>query len=110
MIVTVEQVKLGAANYISQEVWKRATGFKKCLYWIASELAPEYVQYWVDKAYSDPVMLKKFFDESGNVRLDEVYGLAKRSVENSGQFLAFGLIFNETDVDRLYSYIKSTTI
>lgn len=105
MIVTVEQVKLGVVDFIKQEAWKKTTGIKKCLCWGASELAPEYVQYWVDKAYSDPVMLKKFFDESGSLKLDAVYEIAKRSVENSGQFYAFGFMLNESDIDKLYAYI-----
>ena len=51
-----------------------------------------------------------FFDENGNVELDTVYKMAKDAVQKSGQFTLFGIIFNETDIDKLYTYIKNTQV
>jgi actin-related protein len=49
---------------------------------------------------------KDYFDENGNIHLDEVYNTAKTAIRKSGQIQMFGIIFSESDVDKLYSFIK----
>jgi hypothetical protein len=49
------------------------------------------------------------FDENNNIDLDLVYNMSKDAVKKSGQFVLCGIIFNETDIDKIYTYIKNTT-
>lgn len=58
--------------------------------------------------YRQSEMFATFFNESGNIHLDELYRAAKDAIKKSGQVEYAGIIFNETDVDKLYSYIKNT--
>lgn len=107
MIVTVQQVQLGIAKYVENEIAKKATGFKKfAIYFILPQLTNKVTQI----VNSDNIMVKTFLDDNNNIKLDELYAMAKEAIRKSGQFELYGIIFNETDVDSLYSYIKNTTI
>ena len=107
MIVTVQQIQLGIAKYVENEIAKKATGFKKfAIYFILPQLTNKVTQI----VNSDNIMDKTFLDDNNNIKLDELYAMAKEAIRKSGQFELYGIIFNETDVDSLYSYIKNTTI
>jgi hypothetical protein len=54
--------------------------------------------------------MKDFMDENGNIELDKVYSQAKEAIQKSGQFEMYNIIFNETDIDKLYGYIKQTIV
>ena len=49
------------------------------------------------------------FNENNNIKIDEVYNSAKLAISKSGQIIAYGIIFNENDIDKLYNYIVSAT-
>ena len=107
MIVTIQQVQTGVAKYIENEIAKKATGFKKfSIYFIM----PQIVSKIASIGASDNDMVKIYLDENGNVKLDDLYATAKDAIRRSGQFELYGIIFNENDVDSVYSYIKNTTI
>ena len=40
------------------------------------------------------------------MKLDGVYNTAKVSVQKSGQFTVYGVMLGETDIDKLYEYIR----
>jgi hypothetical protein len=46
------------------------------------------------------------FDENHNVNIDEVHTMAKAAIQKSGPFNLMGVIFNESDIDKLYNYIR----
>lgn len=108
MIVTVQQVQTGVINFIEHEIAQKAIGIKKFgIYFILPQINNK-VPMLVNK-YREVELAKDFFDENGNIKLDEAYATAKTAIAKSGQVEFFGIIFNETDVDKLYSYIKNTT-
>ena len=43
----------------------------------------------------------------GAIDLDVLYSAAKQGIQKSGKFEYKGIIFDETDVDKLYQYIKN---
>ena len=49
------------------------------------------------------------FDDNMNIDVDIVYNMAKEAVKKSGQFVMYGIVFNETDIDKLYSYIRQAS-
>ena len=51
-------------------------------------------------------MFPELVDSKNNVDLDALYNHGKSAIQKSGQFEFMGIIFNETDVDKLYDYIK----
>lgn len=107
MMVNLEQVQMGIANFVDREIGAKATGLKKFGVYF---LIPT-----IKKTVSDYILkLKGFipdlFDENNNIDLDGFYNIAKEAIRKSGQFELMGVIFNETDIDKLYSYIKSTGV
>ena len=60
-----------------------------------------------EKIFQVYEVFKDYFDETGNVKLDDLYNAAKAAIAKSGQFTMYGLIFNEADIDKLYEYIKA---
>lgn len=109
MFVTSQQVSLGISNYIENEIAKKAVGVNKFVAYFVIPNINKSVIGFMNKAMQNE-FTKEFFDENGNIDLDELYNNAKEAIKKSGQIEAMGIIFNETDVDKLYSYIKSTTI
>lgn len=105
-MVTVQQVERGIINYAEQEIAVKATGFNKfAIYFIIPSINKK-VESLISKAYENEIT-KQYFDADGNIYLENIYADAKRAIERSGKFEFMGIIFNETDVDKLYKYIGS---
>lgn len=105
MVVNLEQVQIGLITFIENEIASKATGFKKfSIYFLIPTIKNIVVEYF-NKIKK---MMPDFFDENGNIYIDKVYNTAKDAIKKSGQFEFMGIIFNETDIDKLYSFIKQT--
>jgi hypothetical protein len=105
MYVNLEQIQNGITQFIDREIAQKATGFKKFgIYFMLPTIKKTVANYISQfKAF-----IPDLFDENGRVMLDDAYNYAKSAIQKSGQFEFMGVIFNETDVDKLYSYIKGT--
>lgn len=109
MLVTAQQIQTGVINYVEQEIAQKAVGIKKfTVYFIMPQLNTR-VAALINAAH-DNEMLSEFFTDSGNINLDTLYQAAKIAIAKSGQIEYAGIIFNETDIDKLYTYIKNTTV
>jgi hypothetical protein len=109
MLVTAQQIQTGVINYVEQEIAQKAVGVKKfTVYFIMPQLSTK-VLTLINAAQADD-MLKVFFSDNGNIDLDALYQAAKTAITKSGQIEYAGIIFNETDIDKLYTYIKNTTV
>ena len=106
MIVNTQQIQIGITKYIENELAAKATGFTKFgIYFMLPTISSKVVS--LINNYKDKELAKEFFDENGNVNLDELYNTAKSAIEKSGQFMVYGIIFNETDIDKLYESIRT---
>ena len=105
MMVNLEQIQAGVMTFIDREIGSKTVGVKKFgIYFIMPTIKKTIGNYVLKfKGY-----MPDLFDENNNVDLDAVYNMAKEAIKKSGQFEFMGIIFNETDIDKLYSYIKST--
>lgn len=94
-------------SYIENEIAKKAVGVQKfATYFFTIAYADKATKMIAD--LQDNPMIKPLgvFDELGNIDLDVLYNTAKQAIQKSGQFTVAGIIFNESDVDRLYEYVK----
>lgn len=105
MYVTVDQVKNGVSLFIEREIAAKATGLQKFMSYCAIPLVNRTVDNYV-KAGRENAITAVFFNENGDVNIDELYNMAKTGVRKSGQFTVYGVILGETDIDKIYSYIK----
>ena len=108
MFVNTEQVQVGVANFIENEIAKKAVGANKFFIYFALPIVNKKIVQYVDTFATNPIT-KDMFDENKNIDIDTVYSMAKNAVQKSGQFVVYGIVFNETDIDKLYTYIKQTT-
>ena len=109
MKVTIQQVQRGLINYIDQEIAQKAIGKTKFItYFVMPQVSSKVANFIVNNKDND--MMKDFMDENGNIELDKVYSQAKEAIQKSGQFEMYNIIFNETDIDKLYGYIKQTIV
>jgi hypothetical protein len=106
MVVNVEQVQNGVINFVEKEIASKAVGIKKFgIYFMLPTIKSKVSTY----LFSIKDFMPELFDENNNIEISEVYNFAKDAIKKSGQFEFMGIIFNETDIDKLYAYITPTT-
>ena len=105
MYVNTQQIQIGVTNFIENEIAKKAVGANKFMVYFAMPIINKKIIQYID-TYSKNTLTKDMFDENNNVDIDTVYNMAKSAVRKSGQFMMYGIVFNENDIDKLYSYIK----
>ena len=107
MFVSVEEIQKGVNNFVEKELAPKAGDKKKFLVYLALPLIKANVKSYIDTFYSEP-FTKILFDENKKVDIDSLYDMAKSAMAKTGSVTVFGIIFNETDVMKLYSYIKES--
>lgn len=105
MFVSINQVQVGITNFIEEEIAKKAVGSNKFMVYFAMPIINKKIEQYVLK-FSENDLTKEMFDEQKNVDIDKIYNMAKDAIRKSGQFVMYGIMFNETDIDKLYTYIR----
>ena len=105
MYVNTQQIQIGVTNFIENEIAKKAVGANKFMVYFAMPIINKKIIQYID-TYSKNTLTKDMFDENNNVDIDTVYNMANSAVRKSGQFMMYGIVFNENDIDKLYAYIK----
>lgn len=105
MFVNTEQIQIGVNNFIDNELGKKSSGFQKFAVYFAMPIIDKKITQYLNN-FSTNELTKEMFDENKNLDLDAVYNMAKSAVQKSGQFVFYGIMFNENDIDKLYTYIK----
>ena len=104
MFVNTQQVQIGVTNYIEQEIASKAVGFQKfATYFVLPKVNKVIEQYMIQ--LKDNPIVKDMFNENGDVNIDELYNMAKQAVRKSGQFAVYGVLLDESDIDKIYAYI-----
>lgn len=103
MMVNFEQIQNGVANFVDRELGAKAVGLKKFGVYFFLPIIKNKVSGYLLKIKE---FTPELFDENNNIDLDKFYNMAKEAIKRSGQFELYGVIFNETDVDKLYTHIK----
>lgn len=109
MFVNTNQIQIGLTNFIDAEIGAKATGIQKFATYLMLPIINNKVANYVN-SFKENEFTKDFFNTNGDVDLDALYNMAKQAIQKSGNFTVAGIIFNETDIDKLYSYIRSTSI
>lgn len=106
MFVNIEQVQIGITNFIEREIAEKAVGANKFITYMAMPIIQKKVEKTIH-LFAENELTKDMFDEHRNVDIDVVYNMAKNAIRKSGQFSVYGVvILNETDIDKLYAYIR----
>lgn len=109
MFVNTNQIQVGLTNFIEAEIGAKATGIQKFGTYFMLPIINNKVVNFVN-SFKDNEFTRDFFNTNGDVDLDALYNMSKQAIQKSGQFTVAGIIFNESDIDKLYSYIRSTKV
>ena len=101
---SLEQIQDGIAYFIDQELASKAVGFKKFMIYFLTPTIKRTVTEYVHKYKA---FVPELVDADDKINLDMLYNYSKAAIQRSGQFELMGILFNESDVDKLYSYIKN---
>lgn len=101
----VDDLEIGVLKYIDNELGSKATGATKFLIYTGSFLASGYIKNLVNKHYKLLTELT-IINENNEIDVDKLYEAFKNGIQKCGKFHYMGIIFDETDVDKLFNYIK----
>jgi hypothetical protein len=104
MFVNTERIQIGVTNYIEQEIASKAVGFQKFATYFVMPKVNKIIEHYMQQLKGNPIMSDSF-NENGDVNVDELYNMSKQAVRKSGQFAVYGVLLNESDIDKIYSYI-----
>jgi hypothetical protein len=105
MFVNTQQIQIGITNFIEQELGNKAVGFQKFAIYFVLPKINKIIDNYMQQFKGNPIF-KDMFNENGDMDLDELYNMSKQAVRRSGQFSLYGVILDESDIDKLYTYIK----
>lgn len=108
MTVTIEQLQAGVIKYIDSYLAPKATGMQKfTLYFLAPSI-PNMIAVKVQE-FKNSGIVSDLFDETGNIKLDDVYKRAQEAMKKSGKLYIEKLNYfaDEQDVQAIYNLIKT---
>lgn len=108
MKLNTDQLQRAVIEYFNQEILSKAAGWKKfstaLLFNMYNTKLPELI---IALANNPLIKLTGIIDENNRVDLEALYTYAKDAIQKSGQFELMGIIFTESDVDKLYSIART---
>ena len=108
MKVSIEQIQKAIELYFNQEILPKAVGFKKFTTALVFNMyKPKLQDLLINLADNHIVKMSGVVDEQQFVNIDALYNYAKDAVQKSGQFEVLGIIFTETDLDKVYSLLHT---
>lgn len=110
MKVNIEQLQRAATEYFNQEILSKASGWKKFTTDLAFNIYKARITTLLNQIADKPLIkYTGIIDENQFIDIDTLYTHAKNAIQRSGQFELIGIIFTETDVDKLYSIMRTQT-
>lgn len=110
-MVTLNQVKAGAAAYIEQEIIAKIGGWQKWVAGAAVSMALNRADTIFEALRQNPaVQLLGIIDDSGEIDIDALYSEFKKQAQHGPISFDVPMIgkltLNESDVDKIYNSIK----
>ena len=106
--VNLQQLQTGLSNYMDAEIISKAGSWDKLkLGFIKGRLVKQLPNMLNDLKQN--FLFKDLF-VNDMLDIEEVYSSAKSTIATTGNFKIGDIIFNETDIDRLYNYIINAII
>lgn len=101
----LQEIEIGILDYVNNEIAPKANGLTKFLIYSGTALGTVKLENLIGKY--KPLMLQLgIMNTDGDIDIEALYQAAKTGIQNSGSFTAMGIIFDESDIDNLYKYIK----
>lgn len=111
MKVNIEQAQRIVTEYFNKEILAKTTGLKKLTTGLLFNLYAFNMPNLLIQLANNPfIKATGVVDGSNFIDLDLLYTGAKDAMQKCGQVEFAGILFNDTDIDKLYNYAKNTII
>ena len=100
--ITSENLGIALGGYIEQELVPKAGGLQKVMLYMALPVIRVQTPQMV-RQYAPALKLLDGLTDDGMIDLDKMYPALKDAVHKAGKVPVMGIIFDETDVDKLYA-------
>lgn len=106
--MTYLNVKNGLLNYIHQEIIEKAQGTNKFLLCAGVALLTPKLDEMYHQYKEHPVIKALgVIHDNDHIDVDVLYDAMKHAINKVGKVELMGIIFNSSDIDSLYSHIKT---
>lgn len=107
MTITIDQAQRAILVYLENEVARKATGLTKFgAYFVMGTLQNKFSSIISNFLKNPLISAMELVDSNGNIKIDEVYQAARLAMEKAGSISMYGVIFNQSDVDKLYHMMQ----
>lgn len=103
--VTGQNLGLAIGQYLERELVPKATGLQKVMLYMTMTVISAQSQALVEK-YTPILSVLGALSDDGMIDLDVLYPQLKDAVHKAGKIPVLGIIFDESDVDKLYASAK----
>jgi hypothetical protein len=111
-LVSTQKIQKGIVSYIENEIAAKADGLRKfAIYFFIPSIDKTVANYLSKlKDFMPDVFDATTSDSQPQIKLNVLYENAKAAIRKSGRFEYMNIIFDESDVDKLYNYIKEALV
>lgn len=107
--ISGQNLGLALGEYLEQELVPKANGLQKVILYMAIPVVTAQAQTILDK-YKPALSILDSLTENDMVDLDKLYPRLKDAVHKSGKVTIMGIIFDETDVDKINAIAQKYTM
>lgn len=107
-MVSLPQISKGITTFIEQDLIVHGTSKQKFIMYFIMPQIPQKVESLFNQ-YKDNIIVSDYIKENG-IDIDGLYRTSKEAINKSGNIELFGIILNENDLDKLYTYISKAIV
>ena len=110
MKITTQQLERALTEYFNQEILAKAGGWKKFSSAFVFNLYKTKLNDVIPSIAASPaVSFTGIIDPvDSTIEIDTLYAAAKDAIHSAGSFELMGIIFTESDLDKIYSFARTT--
>lgn len=105
MLVSMDQVQRGAANYFETEFCQKAAGIDKFAMYFALPSIPQLIAKKIEPLRGSP-LAEGMINQDGLIEIDAVRDRAANAMQHCGTLEVMGFRLDANDVDKLYEAIR----
>lgn len=101
--ITPQNFGIALGQYLEQELAPQSSGLQKVALYLALPVVINKAPQMLEQ-YKGLLALVDGVAEDGNLELDVVYKQVKEAMHKAGKIPVMGIIFDETDIDKIYAH------
>lgn len=103
--ISGQNLGIAMGQFLEQELIPQSDGIRKVMLYMAIPVLGTQAQQMIEQ-YKPAIKALGAMSEDGMIDLDVLYPRLKDAVHKAGKVPVMGIIFDESDVDKLYAIAK----